>query len=64
AKDNVFATAIYRPDYTYLMLIIALPVTGIFVMKKRNGISWYVREIKDKLDRFIHKLLAKKKSEL
>ncbi|MGI0006693.1 MAG: hypothetical protein ACREAR_01705, partial [Nitrosotalea sp.] len=64
AKDNVFATAIYRPDYTYLMLIIALPVTGIFVMKKRNGISWYVREIRDRLDKFIPKLLVKKKSEL
>ena len=64
AKENVFATAIYRSDYTYLMLVIAGPVTGIFAMKKRNDISWYVREIKDRLEKFIPKLPAKKKSEL
>ena len=64
AKENVFATAIYRPDYTYLMLVTAGPVTGIFAMKKRNDISWYVREIKDRLEKFIPKLPVKKKSEL
>ncbi|MEO9307153.1 MAG: hypothetical protein ABI342_02435 [Nitrososphaera sp.] len=63
AKENVSATAIYKPDYTYLMLVIALPVTGIFAMKKRNDISWYVREVKDRLDKFIPKLPAKKKSD-
>ncbi|MHB8602322.1 MAG: hypothetical protein ACYC6W_02825 [Nitrosotalea sp.] len=63
AKDDVFATTIYRTDYTYLMLAIAGPITGIFAMKKRNDISWYVREIKDRLDKFIPKLPARKKSE-
>ena len=64
AKENVFATAIYRPDYTYLMLVIAGPITGIFAMKKRSTISWYAREINDKLEKFIPKLPVKKKSEL
>ncbi|MDE1841912.1 MAG: hypothetical protein KGI09_08540 [Thaumarchaeota archaeon] len=63
AKDNVFATAIYRPDYTYLMLVIAGPITGIFAMKKRSTISWYAREINDTLEKFIPKLPVKKKSE-
>ncbi|MGC1426096.1 MAG: hypothetical protein WA833_05275, partial [Nitrosotalea sp.] len=63
AKDNVFATAIYRPDYTYLMLVIAGPITGIFAMKKRSTISWYAREINDKLEKFIPKLPVKKKSD-
>ena len=63
AKDNVFATAIYRPDYTYLMLVIAGPITGIFAIKKRRTISWYAREINDKLEKFIPKLPVKKKSE-
>jgi hypothetical protein len=62
-KDNVFATAIYRPDYTYLMLVIAGPITGIFAMKKRSTISWYAREINDKLEKFIPKLPVKKKSD-
>ncbi|MDE1878143.1 MAG: hypothetical protein KGI07_06385, partial [Thaumarchaeota archaeon] len=56
AKDNVFATAIYRPDYTYLMLVIAGPITGIFAMRKHSTISWYAREINDKLEKFITKL--------
>ncbi|MDE1872026.1 MAG: hypothetical protein KGH99_00945 [Thaumarchaeota archaeon] len=63
AKENVFATAIYRPDYTYLMLVIAGPITGIFAMKKRSTISWYAREITDKLEKFIPKLPVKKKSD-
>ncbi|MHB8546836.1 MAG: hypothetical protein ACYDAJ_08740 [Nitrosotalea sp.] len=60
-KGDVFATAIYRPDYTYLMLAIAGPITGIFAMRKRSTISWYAREINDKLDKFIPKLPMKKK---
>ena len=63
AKENVFATAIYRTDYTYLMLAIAGPITGIFAMKRRSTISWYVKEINDKLGRFIPKLPVKKKSD-
>ncbi|WP_157927245.1 hypothetical protein [Candidatus Nitrosotalea okcheonensis] len=56
AKDSIFATAIYRPDYTYLMLVIAGPITGIFAMRKHSTISWYARELNDKLEKFIAKL--------
>jgi hypothetical protein len=45
-KENVFATAVYRQDYTYLMLATAVPVTGLYVMKKRNSIVWNIKELK------------------
>lgn len=61
AKDNLFATAVYRQDSTYLMLAIAGPVTGFFILKKRNDITWHVKELEDKIKQFIPKLPKKKK---
>jgi len=49
ARENVSTNAIYIVDYTYLMLLIAGSITGIFAMKKRNNISWHLKEIRDKL---------------
>ncbi|MGI0087838.1 MAG: hypothetical protein ACREBI_07735 [Nitrosotalea sp.] len=61
AKDNVITTAVYRQDFTYLMLAIAVPATAFFVLKKRNDITWHVKELEDKIMRFIPKLPKKKK---
>lgn len=55
AKENVSTSAIYRTDYTYFMLLIAGLITGIFALKKHNEISWNIREIKDKLNKFTPK---------
>ena len=60
-KDNLFVTAVYRQDFTYLMLAIAGPVTGFFVLKRRDTIAWHVKEFEDKIMRFMPKVLKKKK---
>jgi hypothetical protein len=60
-KDNLFATAVYRQDSTYLMLAIAGPITGFFVLKRRDAITWHVKELEDKIIRFMPKLSKKKK---
>lgn len=44
ATDDMVATAVYREDYTYLMLSIALPITGLFVLARRSLILDYVTE--------------------
>ncbi len=61
AKDNLFATAVYRQDFTYLMLVIAGPVTGFFVLKKRDTIAWHVKELEDKIKQLTLKLVKKEK---
>jgi hypothetical protein len=61
AKDNIFAAAVYRQDYTYLMLVIAGPFTGFFILKKRNDIQWHARELKDRIKQFIPKLVKKER---
>ncbi len=61
AKDNLFATAVYRQDFTYLMLVIAGPVTGFFVLKKRDTIAWQVKELEDKIKQLTLKLVKKEK---
>ncbi|MDE1766778.1 MAG: hypothetical protein KGI27_10985 [Thaumarchaeota archaeon] len=60
-KDNLFVTAVYRQDFTYLMLAIAGPVTGFFVLKKRNDITWHVKELEDKIKQLISTWQKKKK---
>lgn len=60
-KENVFVTAVYKQDSTYLMLVIAGPVTGFFVLKKRDTITWHVKELEEKIKQFVPKLPKKKK---
>jgi hypothetical protein len=60
-KDNLFATAVYRQDSIYLMLVIAGPITGFFVLKRRDAIAWHVKELEDKIIRLIPKVSKKKK---
>jgi len=61
AKDNLFVTAVYRQDFTYLMLVIAGPVTGFFILKKRNDIQWHARELEDRIKQFIPKVIKKER---